>query len=388
VDARIKFIQEYSSGTWTVDELARRHGISHKTAYKFLGRFAHEGVAGLVDRSRARPHQDQRTPAALERRIVALKRRYPYWGPRKLLALLERRDPATDWPAKSTIGDILKRHDLVSARRSRRVTAPSSASPLRPPSEPNDLWCTDFKGYRLSGMSHRLEPFTLGDAFSRYSLACKLVESTSTRNVWPILEQAFREYGLPGRIRSDNGTPFASPAPAGLSRLSVKLLRLGIRPERIAPGKPQQNGMLERFHLTLELEAMSPPARTPRLQERALDRFRHRFNHVRPHEALGDRTPADIYVPSPRRLPRRVPPFEYERYVPVRVVRADGAVRWAGRDIYLSETLVGERVGFQQSSDTHWSIRLGPLEVALFDEASRVILCHKRLVWVDEPDPA
>ena len=388
VDARIRFIQEYSSGDWTVVELARRHGIARKTAYKYLARFAEQGAVGLADRSRARHDQEQRTDAAIERRIVAAKQRYPCWGPRKILALLQRRFPETAWPARSTVGDILLRHGLTTERRRRSPTVPSDRSPLAPATEPNDLWCTDFKGYRLSTTGERLEPFTLGDAWSRYSLACTLVEATSTEAVWPVLERSFREYGLPRRMRSDNGPPFASAGLAGLSTLSVRLLRLGIRPERIVPGKPQQNGMLERFHLTLELEAMSPPAITPAHQERALQRFRRRFNRLRPHEALGDRTPADVYRSSPRRYPRRLPVFEYARHVPVRSVRSDGSIRWGGQEIFLSETLRGERVGFHQSGETHWSVRLGPVEVALFDERTAVMLRHERLVWIADPEPS
>lgn len=386
VDARWKFIQEFGRGTWTVTELARRHGISRKTAYKILGRYAEDGLAGLLDQSRARHRQDHETEPVLVRRIVATKRRYTCWGPRKILALLEQRFPELDWPACSTVGDILRRHGLVTPRR-RRWAAAASESALRPASEPNDLWCSDFKGHRLSKATReRLEPFTLGDAFSRYSLACQLVGAPSTDEVWPILESAFRRYGLPRRFRSDNGTPFASPGLAGLSALTVRLLRLGIRPERIAPGKPQENGMLERFHLTLELEALSPPAPTRSLQEKVLQRFRRRYNDVRPHEALDDRPPAAVYEPSPRRLPRRLPEFEYEAHVPVRSVRQDGRIKWAGREFFLSETLVGERVGFYQSSSTHWSLRLGPhLEVALLDERTGAVLRHDRLVWLDRP---
>jgi transposase InsO family protein len=388
VDARLRFIQEYSDGSWTIAELARRHRISRKTAYKLLVRFAEEGVAGLADRSRARHVHDDRTPPAIEGRIVAAKRRYPSWGPRKILALLQRRSPEVAWPARSTVGDILKRHGLVVPRRRRRERVHTSRSPLQPPSEPNDLWCTDFKGYRMSGLSERLEPFTLGDAFSRYSLACTLVDAPSTEEVWPIFERTFREYGLPRRIRSDNGPPFASGGLGGLSQLSVRFIHLGIRPEWITPGKPQQNGMLERFHLTLELEAMDPPAMTACFQERVLRRFRRRFNHVRPHEALGDRTPAEVYQPSPRPCPRRLPEIEYPSFVPVRRVRSDGSIRWAGTPYFLSETLVGEAVGFHQSSETRWSIRLGPVEVALFDEEGGVLLPHEHLVWIDDEPTA
>jgi len=388
VDARLKFIEEYSSGRWAVAELARRHGISRKTAHKVIDRFREQGADGLHDLSRARHVQDHQTAPEIERRIVAAARLWSCWGPRKLVAILKRRSPEIAWPAKSTVGDILKRHGLVTPRRSRRRTAADAQSPLVPASEPNDLWCTDFKGWCLSGARERLEPFALGDAFSRYALACTLVPSIDAATVWPIFEQAFREYGLPRRIRSDNGPPFATTGLAGLSRLSVRWLRLGIRPERIEPGKPQQNGMLERFNLTLALEALRPPARTYVLQQRALKRFRVRFNQVRPHEALGDRTPAEAYTPSPRRFPRALPEFQYGSHVVVRHVRSDGSVRWAGTAFFLSETLAGEPVGLEQISSRHWSIQLGPLEVALFDDELREVLPYKHLVWIDEPDSA
>jgi transposase InsO family protein len=384
----MQFIEEYITERWTLTELARRHGVSRKTGYKWIERFAEDGVVGLSDRSRARLGQEHQTRPVLERQIVRTKQRYPCWGPRKILALLQRRSPEVDWPARSTVGDILRRHGLVTPRRKRRERVVSHGTALVPASEPNDLWCTDFKGFRLSGTAERLEPFTLGDAYSRYSLACHLVKATSTKEVWPVFVRCFREYGLPRRLRSDNGTPFASPGLASLSPLSVKLIRLGIRPERIAPGKPQQNGMLERFHLTLELEALSPPARTARRQQRALDQFRRRFNHVRPHEALGDRTPADVYVPSPRPYPGHLPHFEYPSYVPVRTVRGDGCIRWAGQLVFLSETLAGQRIGLHQSSDTAWSIRFGPVEVGLFNEEKRAVLRHDRLVWVEEAEDA
>ena len=388
VDARLKFIQEYSSGRWAVAALARRHGISRKTAYKAIGRFKEFGAVGLGDLSRARHEQDHRTDPEIERRIVAAARQWGCWGPRKLVAILKRRAPEIDWPAKSTVGDILKRHGLVTPRHFRRPTTATPRSPLAPATEPNDLWCTDFKGWCRSRAGERLMPFTLGDGWSRYALACTLVESVHVETVWPIFERCFREYGLPRRIRSDNGPPFGSGGLAGLSRLSVRWLRLGIRPERIEPGKPQQNGALERFNLTVAIEAMRPQAATAAIQERTLQRFRKRFNDVRPHEALGDRTPAEVYERSPRRFPRRLPEFAYDKHVIVRRVTGNGSVRWAGTVFFLSESLIGESIGFEQIGERHWSIQFGPLEVGLFDEELQEVLPYKHMAWLDEPDDA
>lgn len=387
VDARAQFFAAYASGKWSVVDLARRHGISRKTAYKLIGRVCEEGPEGLLDRSRARRTQDHRTPEEIERRIVREAHRYEKWGPRKILGLLKEEHPSVAWPAKSTVADILQRHGLVRHRVRRRARYETAPTPLLPATEPNDLWCTDFKGWCLSRSRERLEPLTLGDGFSRYALACEMVGSTETERVWPVFARAFREYGLPRRIRSDNGPPFASPGIASLSRLSIRWLRLGIHPERIEPGKPQQNGMLERFHLTLQFEAMDPPARTRAEQARALEKFRRRFNEIRPHEALNDRAPAKVYVSSPRRFSGKLPEFEYPSHFMVRYVLRKGYVKWRDRLLYLGEPLAGEHVGFLQKDSRTWSVRLGPLEIAVINDETQDLLPHTRLMWADDAGP-
>ncbi len=387
VHDRIKFIEAYVSKDWKVTDLCRQFGISPKTGYKWIRRYLEEGVKGLHDRSRARHNQPNKTPDDVERRIVAVAEQWNCWGPRKLRAILMRRHPDVSWPARSTIHDILKRHGLVKPCRSRRRHIDVERPSLVIPQAPNELWCTDFKGWMLAGDNARCEPFVLNDAFSRYSLACELVRRPDDPTVWPIFERAFREYGLPVAILSDNGPPFASPrALGGLSQLSVRWLRLGIRPQRIEPGKPYQNGGLERFNLTVKLEAMNPVAPTWEEQARELRRFQTRYNQIRPHQALDDRTPADVFEPSWRPYPKDLPPFEYPDSMIVRSVHPKGYVKWAGKQLFLSEAIGGQLVGFQQYSQRHWSVRLGPLEIALYDDETREVVGHNQLVWIEDEE--
>jgi putative transposase len=379
VDDRMKFIERLKSGRWSIQEVSQSFGISRKTAYKFVKRYRQFGPAGLADRSRARHSQSERTSAAIEQRVVRAARRYACWGPRKILAILKRRHPEVPWPAKSTVGTILKRHGLVKERGSRRSTLTIAQSPFEPVTQPNQVWCTDFKGWRLNGSDERIEPFVLSDVASRYALSTKLVSATDDATVWPIFRAAFYEYGLPDAIRSDRGTPFGSPGLAGLSRLSVRWLRLGIRPQLVR--KPQQNGVIERFNLTVAIETMSPLAPTLSDQERVLERFRRRFNEVRPHEALNDRCPVEVYQRSPRRFTGELPEHEYPRHDVSRTVHNRGTVRFGNREFFLSETLAGERIGMTQVGHTHWAIQLGPYEVAIYDEQHHDVIPYHRPEW-------
>ncbi len=384
VQDRIKFFEEYATGRWSVTELCRRFSVSRKTAYKFIGRVEKEGLEGLQDRSRAPHSRPRKTNAVIERRIVRAANEWSCWGPRKLRTILMGRHPHVAWPAKSTFGDILKRHGLVKAQPPRRRRSASPKVALATAGAPNDIWAADFKGWRLSGDGRRCEPLVLNDTFSRFCTVCSLVTKPDGETVWPHFERAFRAYGLPTVLRTDNGAPFASRGTASLTGLTVKLIRLGIRPERIEPGKPYQNGCLERFNLTLEIEAMRPRPATWELQQRNLQKFRKRFNEVRPHEALDDRTPADVYRPSARKFPSVIPEFQYPDTMVTRRVRKGGLVKWAGKDVFVGEAARRETIAFQQFSDRHWAIRLGPLELAILDEETNKVLPHDRLVWADE----
>jgi hypothetical protein len=246
------------------------------------------GVAGLRDRSRAPLHHPQAVTEEIAERCVAVRRAHPTWGPVKVRAWLERRAPRMGWPAAGTIGALFDREGLTVKRRVRRRGPPSSV-PFAHCGAANDLWCIDFKGWFLTGDGTHCEPLTLSDAHSRYLLRCQAMARLDTDHVWPVLEAAFREFGLPHRLRSDNGSPFASRGAGGLSKLSVKVIKAGVVPERIAPGKPQQNGRLERLHLTLLQDTASPPARSLREQLERLGRFQRLYNEERPHQGAGQR---------------------------------------------------------------------------------------------------
>jgi transposase InsO family protein len=383
LEERMKFVTAWWTEDWTMTDLCTAFGISRKTGYKLLNRYATEGIDGLKDRSSAPKTHPNETEPELVALILKARKAHPRWGPRKLLPWLSRRHPSVRWPAASTIGDILRRHGEVQPRRKRRRVPPATR-PFSRVEGPNDVWCADFKGWFRTLNGHRCEPLTVTDAHSRYLLTCQAVRKTDEEHVQPHFWAAFRTYGLPRVIRTDNGAPFASTGLCGLSKLSVWWLKLGIRPERIEPGKPQQNGRHERMHLTLKQETAIPPAATLTDQQIAFDRFKQEYNRERPHEALGNATPADEYSPSVRRYPRRLPEFVYPRHFEVRVVRNNGLIRWNGERIALAPVLAGEPVGLEQVTEQHWKIYLGEAEVGVLDEDRGKILRYTKLVITTE----
>jgi transposase InsO family protein len=310
VEKRKQFLAEYACGAWTMSELCRRYGITRPTGYAVLRRYAAEGEAGLEEGKRAPQRHPNQTPAEIEARVLQLRRRYPLWGPRTLKRLLTNADDGVKWPAASTIGGLLDREGLTRHRRQRRKVEPYQR-PFQSVLQPNDEWAGDFKGWIRTGDGDRIDPLTISDSCSRYLLRCQAVEKTDTERVRAIYEAAFREYGMPRAMRTDNGAPFASRAMAGLSRLAVWWMKLGIVPQRIQAGHPEQNGRHERLHRTLQEATSSPPAANRRAQQRAFDQFRREYNEVRPHQGLAQQTPAAVYVSSPRAYPARVPEPEY-----------------------------------------------------------------------------
>ena len=337
--------------------------MSRKTGYERLLRYREAGVEGLLDRSRAPRHHPLAIGQEISERCVAVRRAHPTWGPLKVRAFLRRRAPAIDWPAASTIGLMFDREGLTVKRKLRRRSAPSSA-PFGHCGAANDVWCIDFKGWFTTGDGACCEPLTLTDAHSRYLLRCQALAKSDAENVWPVLDAAFREFGLPLRLRSDNGPPFASTGVGGLSRLSVLVVKAGVEPERIAPGKPQQNGRHERMHLTLLQDAATPPAKTLREQ---LDRFRafqRLYNDERPHQALGDATPADHYQVSLRRWDGVLREPDYPLDHEVRRVRSNGEIKWRGALVYLNCALAGEPVGLAESA-AGWAVSFGPVALGV-----------------------
>jgi len=342
MDEKLRFVFEYERDEVTMRELCARHGISRETGYVWLRRFRRCGVSGLLELNRAPRSHPNQTAAEIAQAVLELREAHMRWGPRKLKRILERDQPGRPWPATSTIGEMVKRAGLVIARKKRRRTEPYT-QPLAHANQSNRVWCADFKGWFRAGDGARVDPLTVTDAWSRYLLRCQAVEKTDTERVRAIFEAAFREHGLPEAIRTDNGAPFASSAVGGLSRLAVWWIKLGIAHERIQAGHPEQNGRHERMHRTLKQDVQT--AEDWRSQQRELDRFRHDFNQVRPHEALNMQTPASVYEPSPRPYPEREPEIRYPDAMEVRMVKAHGHFRWKKKDIFLSEVLWGEPIG-------------------------------------------
>jgi putative transposase len=361
MDERAIMIGDYLSGNVSIAEIARRRGVSRKTVHKWVGRHAAE--AGLRDRSRAPHHHPNAVSPELERLILAWKAKYPLWGAPKIHSKLQGQ---TSCPAESTVSNILQRHGLTRQVR-RRARATPTSNPLASALGPNELWCVDFKGWFVLGNGRRCDPLTISDAYSRYLLCCRgLSGFTGRRAVQPLFERVFREYGMPVAIRSDNGTPFASVGLGGLSRLSVWWLRLGIRLERIQPGHPEQNGRHERMHRTLKEAVLQPPCGNLAAQQQAFDGFQSEYNEERPHEALNQHVPGEVYEPSRRDFPAKLAEPEYPAGWEMRGVRSNGEIRWKNRLIYLSQALIGQRVGLKPESDGNWTVyfmgeALGPI---------------------------
>ena len=368
VEERLKFVLAVEAGEASKSALCREFGISRRVGYKWLARYREAGLAGLEDRSRAPLSHPGAISAAVGERCLSVRRAHPTWGPVKVRAWLSRQDPEVVWPAASSIGALFDRAGLTVKRRRRRRTPPWEA-PFAACGEANDVWCIDFKGWFLTGDATHCEPLTLSDAHSRYLLRCQALGRNDSDHVWPILEAAFREFGLPLALRSDNGPPFASRGAGGLSRLAVKVLKAGVRPERISPGKPQQNGRHERLHLTLKQDTASPPAPSLRQQLERFQDFQRVYNQERPHEALDNRPPAELYAPSPRRwdgvlrAPDYPPgyPEDHER----RRVRHNGEIKWRGKSVYINQALAGEAVGLAETDEGAWSVHFGPIQLGL-----------------------
>jgi putative transposase len=367
MDERVQFIADYLRGRWSTSELCRRYGISRKTAYKWIDRYDRDGPRGLEARTSQPGSNPQTTPGGIAQAILALRRRHPSWGGKKILAVLHEQRPTWTLPAVSTANDILKRHGLVRPRRQRRRLGHPGYAPTIV-TEPNALWSVDFKGQFRTQNGQLCYPLTVGDVYSRFVVACRALARPTTLATWRAFAVIFREYGLPTAIRSDNGEPFAAPSLARLSRLSVWWIRLGIRPVLIAPASPYQNGTHERMHRTLKAATTRPPAPTRAGQQRRFTAFRREYNDVRPHEALGQQPPSRRYAPSRRMFPRELPPVTYPRHYEIRRVSAPGVMCWHSRTIVISTVLVGEDIGLEPVDDGEWDLHFGPIRLRRFDE--------------------
>lgn len=379
MDQKTQFIADYLRQSLSMSELCDLYGISRKTGYKLVGRYLKQGPSGLEDHSRRPSSSPNHTPEHIVEAIVALRQRHPSWGGKKLLPILERRHPNWDLPGRSTVCDILSRQGLVPKKRNRRHIG----HPGKPSSSilaPNDCWSADFKGQFKTGDGLYCYPLTVTDGFSRYLFACQGLGSTSVAESKPVFTRIFKEYGLPRRIRTDNGVPFATNSLARLSSLSAWWVRLGVLPELIEPGKPQQNGRHERMHRTLKAETTRPPAKTCRGQQRKFNHFQQEFNFERPHEALDMQTPASLYEFSSREMPNKIPPLQYPDRFEVRYVSANGGIRWKKDWVNVSITCVGEYVGLEEIDDGIWNVYFGPLKLGrLLERHMRIEDAYGRL---------
>ncbi len=371
MNERMFFVAAWLEGSETKSELCRHFGISRKTGYKWMERYGDQGAMGLEDRCRA-PHSNPRAVAdeTIEA-VLAVRHRHPSWGPRKVKAWLEAHGPGLSWPAASTIGDLFDKAGLTRPRKRRRRVAPHGR-PFAACRAPNDVWCADFKGWFLTGDGTQVDPLTISDGASRYLIRCEAVGQTDAVHVWPVFEAAFYEYGLPLALRTDNGPPFATQAIAGLSQLAVRLIKAGVTPERIEPGKPQQNGRHERMHLTLKQETASPPARSLGEQLERFECFRSIYNHERPHEALGQRPPASLYQPSPRQFDGILRAPDYPAEAVIRKVRSSGEIKWKGKYVFVSEVLTGEPIGLTEIGDDVWLVKYGPIVLGTIKGEARM----------------
>jgi transposase InsO family protein len=378
MNQRIQMISEYESGDYEISELAQMYDVSRKTVYKWVERFEHGGWDGLKDRSRAPRHHPNATEVEIQRLVIGLKGRWPLWGAPKLRQKLLDQVGPERCPAESTISQILRRHGLSRRLRPRRGRAVPSQRPLAHCQQANEVWSADFKGWFRTGNGQKCQPLTISDGHTRYLLCCQsLAQATGHVSVKPLFVETFREYGLPKAMRTDNGPPFAGLGLGGLSPLAVWWVRLGIELERIEPGSPQQNGRHERMHRTLKEATAQPPAGSLAAQQERFDCFRREYNQERPHEALGQQTPASVYEASRREYPERLPqPRGYPESWDKRSVRHNGEIRWQGEQIYLSQALAGQEVGLESVGEGQWDVHFETLRLGLLDERKkRIIPC-------------
>lgn len=365
VDERGKFVQAHKTGLWSMTELCSSFGISRKTGYKFLARYGQHGLDGLRDWNRAPLISPQRMRPEIEELLLNARARRTSWGPLKILARLAQDHPelADELPAASTAGALFKRHGLIRPRTRRN---PRNGLPLAGAlhaEAPNEVWSADFKGEFRMGDRAYCYPFTVSDAFSRYLLGCRGEKSTHSAGVRQGLIDIFRTNGLPRALRTDNGPPFVAHGGTELTSIGVFLIQLGIRHQRIKPGRPDQNGRHERMHRTLKAETARPPEVNLSAQQKRFDAFRTEYNQERPHEALGQRTPASQYSPSPKPYPETLPQPEYPGHSEPRKVNKAGSITFRSRCYFLAHPLAAQWVCLIEIDDDIWSVRFYDTEL-------------------------
>ena len=356
MELKTQFVTDLIKEHFSITDLSQKYGISRPTVYKWLNRYKELGIDGLNEQSRAPKSCPHRTSQKILDLLIQEKLKNRKRGPRKVRAQLKRQYPQLELPTVSTISYWFKKEGLVEQRKKRKHVPPYT-EPFYKCQAPNDVWSIDYKGQFYMKNSHVCYPLTVSDNFSRFILGCKALQGPRYAPTRCYLETVFREYGLPDAIRNDNGTPFASKCIGGLSRLSIWFIQLGIIPERIKKGCPQENGRHERMHRTLKSDALDEVARNLKEQQKQFDIFQHDFNNDRPHESLNDQTPSDYYKKSNRPYVERLHPPEYGYDHIVRQVRQSGDIKFQGRMFYLTESLAGLPVGLKEIADGFWQIQ-------------------------------
>lgn len=362
---RLQLVMAYMKGQNTMTDLCKKHGVSRKTGYKWFNIFVKEGKEGLKDMPKA-PYESYRIYN--EEQIdmaIALKLKHRTWGPRKILYKLKEIYPKINWPSATRLYEIFKEHHLVTSRRVRHRVP--KTCPLGDLQECNDIWAMDLKGWFLTGDRKKCEPLTLTDCHSRFLIKCTHLEKHTVDHVWPILEEAFLEFGLPLRIRSDNGPPFGSVGAGRLTRLSVNIIKAGVIPEWIEPGHPEQNGRHERMHLTLKQDAASPPKQTLSSQVKAIAEFKEEYNFSRPHEGLGMKTPGSCYVKSLRSWNGKLKSPEYDTNIEKRKIGPNGCLWYKQKEYYIGQALGGEHVGLKRNDEDQLEAYYGAIYLGTID---------------------
>jgi transposase InsO family protein len=367
LDLRTEMLNGWLSQEYSITELSESYSVSRKTIYKWIERYLSQGKGGLAELSREPHHHPNATPEEVVKAILAVKKCRMRWGPRKVMAKLRSDNPTLKWPADSTAHEILKRYGFVRPRKYRHHTPPYT-EPFLERDQPNRVWSADYKGHFRMGDGRLCYPLTISDNHSRYLLGCWGLTRPTLEQTQPCFEWVFRHMGLPDAIRTDNGVPFASIGLGGLSRLSVWFIKLGIRPERIEAGCPEQNGRHERMHRTLKESTASPPKRNMQEQQKAFNRFLDEYNSERPHEALGQKPPASVYRPSLRPCPAKLLKVEYDTDTTVRYVHTQGYIKWHSNLLFLSETLIGEYVALKPIDNHLWEVSYTFYPLGILDE--------------------
>lgn len=368
---KVLFIADYLRRVKSMTALCADYGISRKTGYKWIQRFEVTGIEGLNEQSRRPSTSPIQTPYQIQQKIIELRQHYQTSpGAKKLQILLARCYPNEAIPSKTTIYNILNRAGLVHSRRRKRRVEPYP-QPFAPVTSVNELWSVDYKGQFKLGNGQWCYPLTVMDHKSRYLCGCRALKGTGLKDTQASFVDLFRQYGMPRRIRSDNGVPFASISRGGLSRLSLWWIKLGILPERIEPGKPQQNGRHERMHRTLKQAATRPPSANMKSQQQRFDSFCEEYNELRPHEALQQQTPASHYHCSPRAYPENLAELYYPDYFERRKVGSNGVIYWHNKMVYVSALLKDENVGIEEIDDGIWQVYFGTVGLGRINESKK-----------------